>query len=192
MEDGKMRFERTMRGVALAAAALLIAAAGPQAAQAKPKKAKTPPPPFFAVNPGEDILYLVPGYLNDTSDPDDVATVVTCINVGFPDPVQVRVEAWENPGTAPDAQVTATIDPGESQSFASQDVVYFPIPALLAPNFFVFEGTARVIQISPGKVICRAMQVLNPNSPDASLVSSRELPVIPFGGEAVAGAKKKK
>jgi hypothetical protein len=186
-----MRFERVSRGVALAAAAVLIAAVGPGGAEAK-KKQKTPPPPYFAVNPGEKILYLIPGYVNDDTETDDVATVVTCINIGFPDTVQVRVEAWSNPGNAPGAQFAANVSPGQSRSFASQFVQYFDSAAVLAPAFFVFEGTARVVQIGPGKVICRAMQVLNPSSVDASAVSSRELPVIPFGGEASAGGKKKK
>jgi hypothetical protein len=186
-----MTFERVSRGAALAAAAVLIAAVGPGAAEAK-KKQKTPPPPFFAVNPGEKILYLIPGYVNDNTDPDDVATVVTCLNVGFPDDVQVRVEAWANPGGVPVAQQTASVGPGESQSWTSQFQLVAELASSLAPNFFVHEGTARVVQIGPGKVICRAFQVLNPSSGDASAVSTRELPVIPFGGEATAGGKKKK
>ena len=186
-----MSFERTSRGVALVAAALLIAAVGPGTALAAKKKAKTPPPPYFAVNPGEKLIYLVPGYVNDISPNDTAAAAVHCLNVGFPDNVDVRVEGWSDGAASPSSQATQTVSPGENATWASQSVLYLN-PLTLQPNVEIIGGSLRIIQLGPGKVICRALEILNPENTDTNAQSVRDLPVIPFGGEASAGGKKKK
>jgi hypothetical protein len=173
------------------AAAVLVASIGPGAAQAAKKKQKTPPPPYFAVNLGEKLLYLVPGHVNDNTSADTVGTLVTCINVGFPAPVDVRVEVWSNPGNAPLDQLTVPIPPGTSVSWETQPMFSFT-GVVLPGNIFVSNGSLRIVQIGSGKVICRAAQVMKPEAPDSAATSVRELPVIPVGGEASVGGKKKK